>query len=104
MQVRIRLHLSKMSAASGTNLLRMLLEGLALSSTTHRGGIVKKEDWSEFPAMKQRIRKRKLATISKLIEKEVSYFNGWAVSEESMRDNCSKAAENILRYLERRYP
>lgn len=36
-----------------------------------------------------------------LIEAEVGYFNGWAVSEKTMRKDCERAALNILRYLRR---
>ena len=37
--------------------------------------------------------------VTALIEAEVSYFNGWAVSETTMRKNCEQAAVHVLRYL-----
>jgi len=46
--------------------------------------------------------KRKHASrkhLAKLIEREVSFFNGWSVSEQRMREACDKAVTNILRYL-----
>jgi hypothetical protein len=35
-----------------------------------------------------------------LIEKEVSYFNGWAVSHTDVRASCEIATKKIIRYLE----
>lgn len=46
--------------------------------------------------------KRKHASrkhIAKLIRREVSYFNGWSVSEESVQAACDKATTKVLRYL-----
>jgi len=37
--------------------------------------------------------------IAKLIQSEVSYFNGWSVSQETMEDSCKDAAKKIQRYL-----
>lgn len=36
--------------------------------------------------------------ITALIEKEVSYFNGWYVDPSSVTSACRKAAEKIMRY------
>ncbi len=40
--------------------------------------------------------------IARMIERHVSYFNGWSVSRESMRESCEKAAKSILRAISRR--
>lgn len=40
--------------------------------------------------------------IAELIEGQVSYFNGWAVSDETMERDCRDAAEDILAYLKRK--
>jgi len=40
--------------------------------------------------------------MTKLIRREVSYFNGWSVSEERVTEACANAVESILRYLKRR--
>ena len=42
--------------------------------------------------------------IRRLIVAEVSFFNGWSVSEENMQGACQKAADKILRYLGRKEP
>jgi hypothetical protein len=47
--------------------------------------------------------KREKAHIAKLIAKEVSYFNGWSVTQEQMNEDIAKAAENISKYLSRKY-
>lgn len=39
--------------------------------------------------------------ISKLIEDELSFTNGWVISEESYTEHCIKAAKRIRRYLQR---
>jgi len=52
------------------------------------------------PASKRRISLvRQIQEIANLIENEVAYFNGWAVSHETMRTNCEEAAQQILSYL-----
>lgn len=45
---------------------------------------------------------RQLAHIAKLIRREVSYFNGWSVSEMQVQSACDKAARKILHYLKDR--
>jgi hypothetical protein len=45
---------------------------------------------------------RIISHVSKLIQREVSYFNGWHVSEETLVKNCDEAARKILRYLKAR--
>ncbi len=40
--------------------------------------------------------------LRRIIEREVAWFNGWAVREESMQESCQKAADKILRYLGRK--
>lgn len=37
--------------------------------------------------------------VTKLIRREVSFFNGWAVSESNVDEACEKAATKVLRYL-----
>jgi len=49
-------------------------------------------------AVRRSLRKALLANI---IQGEVGFFNGWAVSKESERDSCEKAAEKILARIER---
>ena len=44
--------------------------------------------------------KRTVNHIAKLIEKEVSYFNGWSVPQEIMESDCKKAADKIAKYLD----
>ena len=39
---------------------------------------------------------------AKMIEREVSFFRGWYVSDETMRAACRKAATKVRRYLKRR--
>jgi len=46
-------------------------------------------------------RRRKCRMIANIIQGEVGFFNGWAVSKESERDSCEKAAEKILARIER---
>jgi hypothetical protein len=46
--------------------------------------------------------KRKHASrkqIAKIIEKQISFFNGWRVEEETVRTACDIAAVLILWYL-----
>jgi len=40
--------------------------------------------------------------INDMILREVSYFNGWSVSEEQMNKDCMRAASNVVKYVERR--
>jgi hypothetical protein len=40
---------------------------------------------------------------AKLIRDEVSYFNGWGVSEEAVQESCEKALKKVERYLERKF-
>lgn len=42
---------------------------------------------------------RQIKHITKLIRREVAYFNGWSVSEETMEKDCRKAALNVAKYL-----
>jgi hypothetical protein len=44
----------------------------------------------------------KLGHLTKLIEQEVSFFNGWHASERNVAKACEKAAKKILRYLGRK--
>ena len=37
-----------------------------------------------------------------IIEREVSFFNGWAVTQETQRNACEKAATKARRYLEKK--
>lgn len=37
------------------------------------------------------------------IRKEVSFFNGWGVSEDREREACEKAADNAIRYFEKKF-
>jgi len=45
---------------------------------------------------------KQLDHIAKLIMAEVSYFNGWRVSEDSMESSCFKAACKVSNYLDRK--
>lgn len=40
--------------------------------------------------------------IAKLIGKEVSYFNGWSVTQEQMEADIMKAAEKISKYVDKK--
>lgn len=40
--------------------------------------------------------------VAKLIRREVSFFNGWWVEEETVQKACEKAAKKVLRYLRAR--
>ena len=44
-------------------------------------------------------RKEKLKHATKLIRREVGYFNGWRVSDEQMDRDCENAAKKVIRYL-----
>ncbi len=44
----------------------------------------------------------KLKHTADLIQAEVSWFNGWVVSDIAMRKSCEKAARKIIRYLKLR--
>lgn len=45
---------------------------------------------------------QELNHVTKLIMKEVSYFNGWSVSQEQMEEDCEAAAKAVRKYLRRR--
>jgi hypothetical protein len=45
--------------------------------------------------------KRKRIHIRKIIQREVSWFNGWQASNASEEESCDLAAQKILRYLRR---
>jgi len=40
--------------------------------------------------------------IAAIIEKHLSYVNGWAVSEETFERECQKAAKEIVELLDRK--
>ena len=42
---------------------------------------------------------RIVGRVADQIESEVSFFNGWSVSEEAQREACEKAARKAVRYL-----
>lgn len=42
------------------------------------------------------------AYVAKLIASEVSYFNGWEVSQDQLREDCLKAAKKVERYFRRK--
>ncbi len=46
--------------------------------------------------------KKELEHVTNLIVSEVSYFNGWSVSQEQMTLDCEAAAKKIRKYLRRR--
>lgn len=46
--------------------------------------------------------KKERKHLTDIIEKEVSFFNGWAVTQEDQRKICEKAAKKARRYLERK--
>lgn len=37
--------------------------------------------------------------LTKIIQREVGYFNGWHVSDEAEKESCEKAAAKVLKYL-----
>lgn len=47
--------------------------------------------------------KREKKHVASLIRDQVSYFNGFSVSEVQMEEDIAKAAENISKYLSRKY-
>jgi hypothetical protein len=49
--------------------------------------------------------KRKHAStkhLTKIIESEVSWFNGWSATESAVHKSCQKATVKILRYLRKK--
>lgn len=42
---------------------------------------------------------RLVGRVADQIESQVSFFNGWAVSEKTQREACEKAARKAVRYL-----
>jgi len=50
---------------------------------------------------KTSLKPREVNHIAKLIESEVSYFNGWSVTEGQMKNDCMVAAQKIEKYLNR---
>jgi len=55
------------------------------------------------PAKKRRVLLvNQIREVANLIENEVAYFNGWAVTEEMMREDCMSAAVKILAHLRKR--
>lgn len=54
---------------------------------------------ADKPKRIQRISPRAFKHITRLIRREVSYFNGWWVSDENVDKACEKAAQKVLRYL-----
>ena len=52
--------------------------------------------------MKEKQKHASIKHITKIIESEVSWFNGWATSESSMHESCQKATKKILRYLRKK--
>jgi len=44
-------------------------------------------------------RKTRVQYFANLIQREVSFFNGWYVSERAEREACEAAARKIVRYL-----
>ncbi len=44
----------------------------------------------------------KLASVKHRIRKEVSYFNGWSVTQEQMEEDITVAAKRIITYLKSR--
>ena len=51
------------------------------------------------PRIKMKIDKHVLKLAGELIEGRVGYFNGYAVSEESVNKSCQKAAGDVIRFL-----
>jgi len=39
---------------------------------------------------------------AKLISREVSFFNGWWVDEDTKQKACEDAARKVIKYMERR--
>lgn len=44
---------------------------------------------------------KQIAHIARLIQGEVGYFNGWAVSDELEYKACHKAAKKVAAYIKR---
>ena len=40
--------------------------------------------------------------LGKIVARQVSFFRGWYVSDETMQKACEKAAENVLRAVSAR--
>lgn len=40
--------------------------------------------------------------LAKIIEKHVSYFNGWHVNQKTMERSCEEAARETLSYMKKR--
>jgi hypothetical protein len=49
-----------------------------------------------------RVDEREIAHMRRLIRAEVSYFNGWQVSDKAVDEACEKAAKKLLSYMWRR--
>lgn len=45
-----------------------------------------------------KVKQKKELAIAKLIQKEMSFTNGWLIEEEGYRVLCRKTAEKIMRY------
>lgn len=45
---------------------------------------------------------KEMKHISKLIKSEISYFNGWSVSDKALDDACSAASKKINKYLSKK--
>ena len=45
------------------------------------------------------MKKTLVEKVSYLIDKEVSWFNGWKVPEESVKESCEKAARAVIKKI-----
>ena len=61
-----------------------------------------KQTEGKQPRKRRPLLVHQIREIANLIENEVAYFNGWAVSEATMRKNCEDAAVHILGHLRKR--
>ena len=39
---------------------------------------------------------------TKLIQSEISFMNGWRISEHGEKEACKKAAEKVIKYLKKK--
>ncbi len=48
-----------------------------------------------------KITDRRTKTISDIIERQLSFTNGWSISDQSYKEHCDKAAKAVMIYLKR---
>jgi hypothetical protein len=48
-----------------------------------------------------KLKPRQIKHLARIIQSEVGYFNGWAVSQERETEDCLEAAKRIAEYLKK---